>query len=617
MMSETDRQQMQVDIACVGFGPATAGFLYTINQQLLNPDGTPKLESRVMPGMPLQIVCYERSDDLGFGVSGVVSHAESMRASLAGVQSSDIPMLTAVKHEHLYYLLDPVGASRRSSGVRFLDTMVQLCRWTPWFRDRAFRMPFIPGFLAKHGGWIFSIGQFSQWLAGQIMSTGLIQLWPGTPVSEPLFDSDRVRGIRLLDQGTDLNGAPTEGFMAGMDILADLTVVGDGPVGTVGMQLDDHFGLPPGHERKDWALGIKAVVELAEDTQLQEGSVFHTFGFPEPEIFGFIYIHPNRLASLGIFVPSWLDNPVRTGYRYLQHWMRHPLLAKLLKGSALRSWGAKSLQESGRLGEPFWVGDGFVRIGEGSGSTNIFTNSGVDEAWHTGKLLADAIVELYGCGKEINKQNLQETYVKHRRSDRLEKEAKIAAHSRDGFQKGLLWGLLGMMLTHLTRGKLSLPIARQSTQERLPNFERFYKKKITASQWDTLQQQADQKGIAMNELVMAQAGWPEIPFDGRLMMSHQDAMLIGGKVQAPGGYRDHVSFLNPQICRSCRFKLCIEMCSGEAITPGPQGVPLFDRDKCIHCGACTWNCTQWLDVAKQKTNIGFSAGTGGLHSSEN
>ena len=37
--------------------------------------------------------------------------------------------------------------------------------------------------------------------------------------------------------------------------------------------------------------------------------VWHTFGYPEPEIFGFLYVHPERLASVGIFVPSWMGDP--------------------------------------------------------------------------------------------------------------------------------------------------------------------------------------------------------------------------------------------------------------------------------------------------------------------
>ncbi|HSA21161.1 MAG TPA: type II secretion system F family protein, partial [Myxococcota bacterium] len=45
-------------------------------------------------------------------------------------------------------------------------------------------------------------------------------------------------------------------------------------------------------------------------------------------------------------------------------------------------------EESGKLGEPHLAGNGFARIGEGSGSTNVLTGSGVDEAWTTGVQLA-------------------------------------------------------------------------------------------------------------------------------------------------------------------------------------------------------------------------------------
>ena len=129
---------------------------------------------------------------------------------------------------------------------------------------------------------------------------------------------------------------------------------------------------------------MKMVVDLPEDTPLEPGTVFHTFGYPEPEIFGFFYVHPDRVATVGIFVPSWFRSPVRTSYRYLQHYMLHPYLWRYLKGGKLRSWGAKSLQESGKRGEPFLAGDGYARIGECSGSTNVLTGSGVDEAWTTG-----------------------------------------------------------------------------------------------------------------------------------------------------------------------------------------------------------------------------------------
>ena len=125
------------------------------------------------------------------------------------------------------------------------------------------------------------------------------------------------------------------------------------------------------------------------------------------------------------------------------------------------------------------------------------------------------------------------------------------------------------------------------------------------------------KGVSLHNALMDRVGWPAIAYDGKLLVSHQDALLMGGKVQAPAGYADHVVFVYPNVCKQCGTKTCIEVCSGQAITPGEHGVPAFDREKCIHCGACQWNCTQDRRDGTGRTNLEFRAGTGGLHSAEN
>ncbi len=318
---EVDRQTMEVDIACAGFGPATGGFLTTLTRAWGENPADPAFESKVAPGMPLQVVCYERADDLAAGVSGVVTRGEGIRASFPTLDPAEIPMAAAVKQERVFYLLDPIGASRRSLMLRLCDSFLGF-GLKRWVKDYGFELPWTPAFLHKHGGMIFSIGQFNQWVGSQLMAGGLAQIWPGTPVSGPIFDGNNdkgkrtVLGLRLADQGVDRHGIPAEGYMPGMDVRARLTVVGDGPVGAVGQKLDERFGLPAGHARREWALGMKMVVELPEDSTLEPGTVWHTFGFPEPEIFGFLYVHPERLVSVGIFVPSWLGDPQRTAYRY-------------------------------------------------------------------------------------------------------------------------------------------------------------------------------------------------------------------------------------------------------------------------------------------------------------
>jgi electron-transferring-flavoprotein dehydrogenase len=616
-MNETvEHSVMEVDIACVGFGPAMGGFLTTLSRKINNEDGS-FIESAAMPGMPLQVICYERGDDISFGVSGVVSKARGIRESFPDLEPGQIPMCSEVKKEEIFYLLDPHGASRRSKSVKFMDAMIKAFRFMLPVRDSAVKLPYIPSFLEKHGGLILSMGQFQQWVGSQIMSSGTAQIWPASPVSEALLDGNAVKGVRLMDQGTDKQGNPEAGFMPGMDVHAGLTVVADGPVGAVGRQLDQTLGLPEGHHQREWAIGMKMVVELPGSCQLEPGTVIHTMGYPEPEIFGFLYVYPDSMASVGLFVPSWFSCPTRTAYRYLQHFMKHPKIWQHLNGGKVKSWGAKSLQESGRIGEPHLVGDGFARIGEGSGSTNILSGSGVDEAWTSGVQLAEGVLELLEKGEPFSAENLERTYVKRRRESWLDQESKIAEKARNGFQRGFIRGLLGMGMTGLTKGKFNLKSSSKKACDYTVPLEEYFRGKIPVEELNALRKKAENGTATLHDLIMDRIGWPSIELDEQLMISHQDALLLGGKVQGPAGFKDHVQFKDPDICRTCGVKRCISACSGQAITPGEAGVPHFESEKCVHCGACLWNCTQGDPDHPEQTNIEFSAGPGGLHSAEN
>ena len=566
----SDRPVLEVDVACVGFGPATGGFLTTLSRSGLSPS----------------VICYERADDIAFGVSGAVTRARGIRASFPDLNPAEIPMAAPVAHEKLLYLLDPVGASRRPATMRIADHAPRSLGLAHY---AAIELPYTPPFLRKDDGLLLSIGQFNQWVGNQLMNSGAVQIWPATPVAAPLIEGTRVTGVQLAD----------------MDVRAALTVVGDGPVGAVGRQIDAHFGLPDGHRNQEWAVGMKMVVELPAHADLEPGTVWHTFGYPEPEIFGFLYVHPEKLASVGIFIPSWFRNPVRTSYRYLQHFIQHPYLWRYLEGGTLRSWGAKSLAESGRRGEPYLAGDGWARIGEGSGSTNVLTGSGVDEAWTTGTQLGEAVIELLKAGRPFTRENLEQTYIRRRRESWVEEESLIAARARDGFHRGVPSGLFGMALAGITKGRFTVHGAPKT----LPSVEEYYGGRIPAEEVRRIRSECAAKGASVHDALMERAGWPPIPYDGGLLVSHQDALLLGGKVQAAPGYPDHVHFADPARCARCEARTCVEMCSGEAITQGSDGVPAFDREKCIHCGACLWNCPEGV--------LQFEAGAGGLHSAQN
>lgn len=617
----TERQEMQTDVVVTGFGPAAAGFLLTIGPELAKTkeDGTPLYESKAMPGCPLQVQCYERADDVGFGVSGVVTKAEAIQASFPGVDlAAEIPNAVAVKEEKLAYLFDHLGCSKRGLGTKFADFCFRLgglvMKGGEW---QARELPFIPPFMDKKPGYVLNLGAFMGWASQKAMECGMMVL-PGSPVAEPLFEGDKVVGVRMADQGVDKNGRPVEGlYMPGMDVKAALTVVADGPVGAVGRKLNEKFGLPEGHRQYDWGVGMKAVVQLPESCTLEPGTVIHTLGFPEPEIFGFFYVGPNRTASLGVFAAPWQDTPVRTTYRYLQHWMQHPYLWRHLRGGKLLSWGAKSILESGLEGAPHLAGDGFARIGEGSGTTDCLANAGVDEAWESGAMLAKAVLKLAAEGKDFTRENLAATYVKDREASKLHKRLAKATGARNGFNKSFFWGMAGEGLCGFLG--LKLPFRSVPPAARVPDLEEAVKgRKLDRAKFEAGVAAARKAALPLHDAVMDAEGWPPVPFDGELLMSHQDALLKGGKVQAAVGFADHVTFADPKLCADCTKRTCVEICSAQALMPPEEdgGTPRFDREKCIHCGACIWNCAR-LVPGTDHGNVVFSAGSGGLHSNEN
>jgi electron-transferring-flavoprotein dehydrogenase len=170
-----------------------------------------------------------------------------------------------------------------------------------------------------------------------------------------------------------------------------------------------------------------------------------------------------------------------------------------------------------------------------------------------------------------------------------------------------------MALAGLTHGRLSLKTKTPSAPQQIGPFEApgLADQKLR----EAALQKATEEGRPFHDVLLTARGWPEIPFDGRLLVTQQDALLMGGKVQAIPGFADHVRFLDKDLCRACGEKTCIAMCSGQAITLGEDSTPVFEREKCVHCGACLWNCAHARDGESGK--IEFLAGAGGLHSAEN
>ena len=177
------------------------------------------------------------------------------------------------------------------------------------------------------------------------------------------------------------------------------------------------------------------------------------------------------------------------------------------------------MQESGRRGEPLLAGNGFARIGEGSGSTNVLTGSGVDEAWTTGSQLAEAVLELLRAAKPFDRENLERTYLARRRASWVEQEGRVAEKARDGFHRGMVTGLIGMALAGFTNGKHSLA----GEPKLLPQLADYYRGKIPAAELDRIVAGCRSRSLSCHDALMERCGWPAIPYDGQLLVTHQDA----------------------------------------------------------------------------------------------
>ena len=250
---------------------------------------------------------------IGFGVSGVVTRARGIRAVVPGSRSrrrSRWPRPSARRRS--LYLLDPVGASRRSAALRAADRLIRAALGLA--EHHAVELPYIPPFLHKHDGLVLSLGQFIQWVGaaadGDRRGPDLARHAGARSRSSR---TDRVVGVRLRRPGRGPRRAARAGYHArhGHPRGADGGRRRPGGRGRpaarralrparrpsparVGRRHEDGGGPARGLRPRARHRPPHVRLSRAGDLRLPLRAS-----------------RPGRLAS-GIFVPSWFDSPVRT-----------------------------------------------------------------------------------------------------------------------------------------------------------------------------------------------------------------------------------------------------------------------------------------------------------------
>ncbi len=172
---------------------------HTVARDLLNADGTPRLESTVSPGLPLQVICYERADGAGIRSVGR-GHARArnprqLSRSRPGTDSDGGPGVRARSSSTCSI---PVGASRRSLRLRMADSLIRaLSRVAALARSARWNCHSLPKFMRKHDGLVLSLGQFNQWVSEQVAE---FRSGSGVAGNASERAADRIR-MRLTEFG--------------------------------------------------------------------------------------------------------------------------------------------------------------------------------------------------------------------------------------------------------------------------------------------------------------------------------------------------------------------------------------------------------------------------------
>lgn len=246
--------------------------------------------------------------------------------------------------------------------------------------------------------WLISLGALCHWMGERLEQAG-VDILPGFPAVELLWEGEQLTGVRTGDLGRDHQGHPKPTFQPGTTIRAKITVLAEGCRGYLSQQAIRHLSLDRNRPPQTYALGFK---ELWTTPHSQPGTVWHTVGYPLPHAVyggGFVYhMAPNQIALGWILGLDYKDGTLDP-YHMFQRWKGHPQLAALLEGGRPIAYGARTLVEGGWQSLPEVVFEGGMLVGDAAGFLNSARLQGIGPALDSGRLAATGIRSAFETGQ--------------------------------------------------------------------------------------------------------------------------------------------------------------------------------------------------------------------------
>jgi electron-transferring-flavoprotein dehydrogenase len=444
-VTEATRDTLEVDVLFVGGGPAGLSGAIRLRQLLRSHNDRIAREG----GKPLElsVAVLEKGREFGsHGISGAVLDPRALHELLPDFAALGCPLESPVTADAVWFLT----------------------------ARRALPLPIIPPPLRNHGNYVASLGKLVRWFAAQAERLG-VDLFPGFAAAAPLVEGDRLKGVRTGDKGIDRNGARKPNYEPGIDILAKITILCEGPRGTLTKILVDDFGLAAGRLPQVYAIGVKELWQCPKGS-LPPGRVIHTMGFPlDRRTFrgAFIYNMGEDLLDIGLVIGLDYENPRLDPHEEFQRLKTHPSIARMLRGARLLGYGAKAIPEGGIYAMPRPYLSGCLIAGDSASMLNAMRLKGIHTSMKAGMIAAETAFEAILAGDTSGA--FLARYEERFRRSWAGAELWRVRNFHAGFRNGLLPGLLHSALQMATGGRgIRDPLPAEPGHTRMRKARDFY-----------------------------------------------------------------------------------------------------------------------------------------------
>ncbi len=414
------RETMPVDVLFVGGGPACLAGAIRLMDLIAAHNAAVDAGG---PGVRIDeptIALMEKGSEIGsHAISGAVLDPRALDELIPGWEKENPAFVERYVEEETFVVLTP--------------TM-------------AFPAPTMPPGLEDHGLPIISIAKLQKWLAAKAEEKG-VMLFNGFAGTQLLWDGDAVVGVTTGDKGIAPDGTQKATFEPGIDIQAKVTILGEGPRGTLTRQLINRLGLDAHSQPIAYEIGVKEVIEMPKGT-VKKGDVTLTLGYPlDLNTFGgaFVYALADDRYAIGLLVGLDAQDPAMDAHYLLQKLKAHPYFRKKLGAGKVVKYGAKAVSVGGWASIPKLYADGAMIVGDSASFLNPMRLKGIHLSMKSGMLAAETAFDALRRGDAS--AEVLKAFTARVNDSWIREEMEPAKNFHASFGKGVLGGLASVGLS--------------------------------------------------------------------------------------------------------------------------------------------------------------------------